>query len=129
MTDRLVQLCLLACLTLLGLFSLTGVVILELYNHQTIGVLASVAGGVVVAMTGLMSRWGDSLKPLTTQMNQMQQDLSGNTTTTNKIATDVNGHNAALTQKITDLEAALVQAKIMNPPEEKIIPRPPTMYT
>jgi hypothetical protein len=62
-------------------------------------------------------------------MNQMQQDLSGNTTTTNKIATDVNGHNAALTQKITDLEAALVQAKIMNPPEEKIIPRPPTMYT
>lgn len=116
MSERL-QLALVVALTVLGMTCLVGVVIMELEGRTTVGVLSAVAGAVVVALTGLMTRWGDNLKPLTTQVDQIRHDLSANTAVTNKIATDVNGHNAALRQEIVDLKASLLRAAL--PPADR----------
>jgi hypothetical protein len=108
MSDRL-QMSLLISLTVLGLASLSGIVLMEMSGHQTVGVLSAIAGAAVVALTGLMSRWGESLKPLSSQINKISKDLAGNTETTNKIAEDVNGNTQALRQEITDLKAKLAE--------------------
>ncbi len=101
------QLILLSCLTLLGVVSLVGIVILEMNTIPNIGVFSAIAGAAVGALAGLVTRWGDSLRPLTAQMQQMQQDLNQNTRTTDRIAVDVNGNATALRNEVASVRGQL----------------------
>ncbi len=101
------QLILLSCLTLLGVVSLIGIVILEMHTIPNIGVFSAIAGAAVGALAGLVTRWGDSIRPLTAQVTQMQQDLQSNTRTTDRIATDVNGNASALRAEVASVRGQL----------------------
>ncbi len=109
MSEKL-QLILLSCLTLLGMVSLVGIVILEMNTIPNIGVFSAIAGAAVGALAGLVTRWGDSIRPLTAQVTQMQQDLQSNTRTTDRIATDVNGNASALRAEVASVRGQLDMA-------------------
>ena len=103
MSDR-VQILLLLSLTLIGITSLGGMVFLEARSLPIMGGLPAIAGGVVVALTGLVTRWGDTIKPLSDKVDRLQSDLSSNTVMTADTQKSVNGQHAALVQEIADLK-------------------------
>jgi hypothetical protein len=106
---------LLACLTAIGLAALGGMIGLEAMDRPVLGGLPAVAGAVVASMVGLVTQWGQSIKPLSAKMDRIQSDLTGNTATTNQIATDVNGKHTALVQEIADLKAQIARAGLVQP--------------
>jgi F0F1-type ATP synthase membrane subunit b/b' len=94
MSDRL-QILLLIALTVLGMMCIVGIVIMEMSGHQTVGVLSAIAGAVVVALTGLMTKWGENLKPLTQKVDEMRDAINDNTEMT-KNGTDTATENAKM---------------------------------